>query len=100
VTWRARLREAVRRSGRKHSAIAWEAGIAPETLSRVLNAKHGRPMFETIVRITHASGHTVGWLLDERGFTLAPDQVRELRKAAKIIEDATGETSQAPRAPA
>jgi hypothetical protein len=35
--WRQRLREAVKRSGRKHSDIAWGAGVTPETLSRVLN---------------------------------------------------------------
>ena len=91
MMWRARLREAVRRSGMKHSIIALDAGIAPETLSRVLNAKHGRPMFNTIVRITHATGHTVGWLLEERGYTLDPEQVKQLRKAAAIIADATAD---------
>lgn len=93
MNWRERLREAVRRSGMKHSIIAMDAGIAPETLSRVLNAKHARPAFDTIVRITHATGHTVGWLLGERGYTFSPEQVRELRRAAAIIETATGEGS-------
>lgn len=59
MSWRERLREAVRDSGMKHSIIALDAGIAPETLSRVLGSKHGRPRFDTIVRITHATGHTV-----------------------------------------
>src|SRR3954468_869342 len=89
--WRARLREAVRRSGRKHSVIARDAGIAPETLSRVLNSSHARPTLETIVHIAHATGHTVGWLLRERGFFLSPDQVKRLREAAAIIEDVTKE---------
>jgi transcriptional regulator with XRE-family HTH domain len=92
-TWRDRLREAVRRSGKKHSTIARDAGIAPETLSRVLSAKHGSPAFETVVRIAHATGHSVGWLLEERGFSFSPEQVRELRKAAAIIEAVTGDGS-------
>jgi hypothetical protein len=89
VDWRDRLRVAVERSGRKHAAIAWAAGIAPETLSRVLNAVHAQPAFDTVVHIVHATGHTVGWLLAERGYSLSPDQVRDLRRAAAIIEDAT-----------
>lgn len=87
--WRERLREAVRRSGMKRSVIALDAGICPETLSRILNAAHARPAFETIVRITHATGHTVGWLLEERGYSLSPDQVEQLRDAAAIIEAIT-----------
>jgi transcriptional regulator with XRE-family HTH domain len=79
----------VQRSGRKHSAIAYEAGIAPETLSRVLNAAHARPAFETVVRITHATGHTVGWLLAERGYALDAEQVRQLWRVAAIIEAVT-----------
>lgn len=89
--WRVRLRSAVQRSGRKHSAIAYDAGIAPETLSRVLNASHARPAFGTVVRIAHAAGHSVAWLLGERGFSLSPDQVKRLREAAQIIEDVTKE---------
>ena len=73
----------------KHSIVAMDAGIAPETLSRVLNAAHASPAFETVVQITHATGHTVGWLLGERGYSLSPDQVRDLRRAAAIIEEAT-----------
>ncbi|MGZ5443135.1 MAG: hypothetical protein ACXW5U_22960 [Thermoanaerobaculia bacterium] len=73
----------------KHSIIAMDAGIAPETLSRVLNAAHVNPAFETVIRITHATGHTVGWLLGERGYSLSPDQVRGLQRAATIIEEAT-----------
>lgn len=89
--WRARLRSAVQGSGRKQAAIAYDAEIAPETLSRVLTAAHARPAFETVARIAHATGHTVGWLLGERGFSLSPDQVRELRRVAAIIEDVTKE---------
>jgi transcriptional regulator with XRE-family HTH domain len=73
----------------KHSIIALDAGIAPETLSRILNATHAQPAFETVIRIAHATGHTVGWLLEERGYMLSPEEVRQLRRAAAIIEAVT-----------
>jgi hypothetical protein len=93
VDWRDRLRVAVERSGQKHAAIAWAAGIAPETLSRVLNAVHAQPAFDTVVHIVHATGHTVGWLLAERGYSLSPDDVKRLRAAAETIEALTRETA-------
>ena len=37
--WRERLREAVRRSGKKQQVVAWEARIDTCTLSRVLTGK-------------------------------------------------------------
>ena len=89
AAWRERLREAVERCGEKHSVIAFDAGIAPETLSRILNATNAFPGFETIVRITHATGNTVGWLLGERGYSFDPEEVRQLRRAAAIIATAT-----------
>ena len=89
--WRARLRAAVQRSGRKHSAIARDAGIAPETLSRVLNYSHAHPGFETVARIAHAAGETVGWVLDERGYALSSAHVRRLREASAAIAEAIRE---------
>lgn len=89
--WRVRLRAAVRRSGRKQAAIAWDAGIAPETLSRVLNDVHARPAFDTIVGIVHASGETVGWLLGERGYCLSGDQIAKARTVAKFLSTITSE---------
>lgn len=91
MTWRDRLREAVQESGMKHSIIAMDAGIAKETLSRVLNGSHPRPSFETVVRIAHATGYTVGWLLGERGYSFGPEDVKQLRKAAAIIAAAVGD---------
>jgi transcriptional regulator with XRE-family HTH domain len=82
------LRAAIERSGRKHSAIARDAGIAPETLSRILNAVHGQPSFDTIVRIARAVNENVGWLLDERGFSLSVEEQRELRKVVRFLDDA------------
>jgi predicted transcriptional regulator len=37
LTWRERLCAVVQRSGMKRGALARNAGIAPESLSRVLN---------------------------------------------------------------
>jgi transposase-like protein len=39
--WRLRLQAAVQRSGRKRSGLAREVGIAPETLSRIVNGVDG-----------------------------------------------------------
>lgn len=87
VNWRQRLRAAIERSGRKHSAIAREAGVAPETLSRILTATHMRPTFDTVVRIAHAVNENVGWLLDERGFALSADEQKQLRKVVRFLDD-------------
>jgi transcriptional regulator with XRE-family HTH domain len=86
-SWRDRLRLAVAQDGRKQAAIAWQAGIAPETLSRILNGS--QPQLETVARIAHACGTTVGWLLSERGHALSIDQRRQLREAAAVIIKAT-----------
>jgi SOS-response transcriptional repressor LexA len=85
--WRGRLRVAVEKNGRKHSVIAREAGVAPETLSRILTATHHRPNFETIVRIAAAVNENVGWLLEERGFALSSDEQKQLRKAVRFLDD-------------
>ena len=87
VDWRARLRAAVARSGKKQSAIARDAGVAPETLSRVLTATLTRPSFDIVVRITHALNENVGWLLDERGFSLTGEEQRQLRKVVRFLDD-------------
>ena len=86
--WRARLRRAINRSGRKHSAVAWDAGIAPRTLSLILNGRM-LPNFEIVVRITHAVGETVGWLLGEYGYSLSEQERGRLRAAAATIIDVT-----------
>ena len=72
----------------KHSVVAYDAGITPETLSRILNAAHARPAFETVVRIAHAVDENVGWLLDERGFALSADEQNQLRKVVRFLDDA------------
>lgn len=49
-------------------------------LSRVLSGVHAQPAFETVVRITHALGESVGTLLDEPAFSLNAEQRAELRR--------------------
>jgi SOS-response transcriptional repressor LexA len=80
VNWRERLRAAIDASGRRQNAIAESAGVTPETLSRVLSGIHAQPAFETVVRITHALGESVGTLLDEPAFSLNAEQRAELRR--------------------
>ena len=88
VTWRERLRAAIERSGMKQSVIALDAGITPETLSRILTAEHQRPSLDTITRIAHAIHENVGWILDERSFTLSADEMRQLRQAVRFLDTA------------
>lgn len=85
-TWRARLREAIEKSGKKQSAIAADAGITPTTLSRILTAAHERPTLDTIVRIARALDESVGWILDEPSFYLSADDQRKLHDAVRILD--------------
>ena len=87
-SWRDRLRVAVVQTGEKRSVIAYRAEITPETLSRVLSGTHAHPQLETVARIAHACGVSVGWLLSER-YAFTDDERRKLRMAAAIIERAT-----------
>ncbi|PYQ29517.1 MAG: hypothetical protein DMF56_11160 [Acidobacteria bacterium] len=87
VDWRKRLRDAVVRSGRKQSWIAKEAGIAPETLSRVLTSSLSNPSFDVVIRIARALNESVGWLLDERGFSLSTDEQKQLREVVRFLDD-------------
>lgn len=94
MTWRDRLRQAISESGLPQTVIARRAGMAPETLSRILTGGHSRPQFSTIVRIARAVRASVGWLLQERGYAFSEEEVKQLRKAAAIIEAATREDGQ------
>lgn len=89
--WRDRLREAVDRSWMKRSAIAREAGTAPETLSRILTGRSPNPGFDLVVRITHAAGESVGWVLGERGYCLSAEQVTRAREVAKVLRKVVGD---------
>jgi transcriptional regulator with XRE-family HTH domain len=69
-SWRERLKRAVQNRAAvtytKQASIAALAGVTPETLSRILNAEHARPSFETIVRIALASKEHIGYLIGDR----------------------------------
>src|SRR5882672_9179295 len=88
VGWRERLRAAIDQSGMKHSLVAIDAGITPETLSRILTAEHQRPSLNTITRIAHAVDENVGWILGETGFSLSSSELRELRGVLRFLEEA------------
>ena len=89
--WRARLREAVDRSDKKHSAIAWDVGICPATLSRILTGRTRRPSFEIVVRIAHLVGERVGWVLGENPYSLSLAEQELLRRAVATIRKIIGD---------
>lgn len=94
--WRERLRDAVQRSGKKHSTVAWDAGITRATLSRILTGK-SQPRFETVMSIVHATGETVGWVCGEQGFYLDGHQRAKVRTVAGILMDMTRSNPPTPR---
>lgn len=88
--WRERLRQAVRASGKKQAAIAYEVKMTQESVSRILSAQHVRPSFETVVKIAHAAGVSVGWVLQEQGFSLTDEQRAKVRTAGMTLLNLTG----------
>lgn len=88
MTWLDRLRLAVKNSGVTQREIARRAGIAPETLSRILNRGHQEPSFSTVIRIARAARVKVGWLLDEaRGAELNERERKTVLAAGVILLD-------------
>lgn len=84
--WQARLRLAIERSGKKHSVIAREAGIAPETLSRILNDPNASPLVGTFMSIVRAADESIGWVLGESGYDFSWYELRRMREvAARIV---------------
>ena len=61
------------------SRLAEEAGISPEALSKIINGVTADPQLDTIVRIAHVLGETVGSLLGETGFDLDAADQQHLR---------------------
>ncbi|HXA18876.1 MAG TPA: helix-turn-helix transcriptional regulator [Thermoanaerobaculia bacterium] len=84
--WRKRLRHAIDLTRRTQASIAAQAGVNPETLSRVLSGVHAQPAFETVVRITHATGETIGWLLREPQTFLSTDDSAQMRQFIDFLE--------------
>jgi transcriptional regulator with XRE-family HTH domain len=85
LEWRDRLRLAVDLSGKKHSAIAHAAEITPGSLSRILTGRRRHPQFETVVRIVHACGEKVGWILGEDRAPLSADETERMREIAAFL---------------
>lgn len=65
-----RLKAAIAARGMKQSALAAEAGIPPETLSRILTRTTENPGIHTVSKIARVLGESVGSLLGERGFEI------------------------------
>jgi transcriptional regulator with XRE-family HTH domain len=88
--WRERLRRAIFKTGRTQRAVAEEAEITASTLSRILTGSHAEPKFSTVIRIVHACGEHVGYILGEQPFNLSGEQRAKVRTAAGILMDLTG----------
>ncbi|HSY52669.1 MAG TPA: helix-turn-helix transcriptional regulator [Thermoanaerobaculia bacterium] len=84
--WRRRLTRAIDLSRRTQASIAAQAGITPETLSRVIRGVHAQPQFETVVRIIHATGETVGWILREPQTFVSADDSARMREVIDFLE--------------
>src|SRR5258708_8825756 len=81
---RVRARQAIRESGKKQSAVACEAGMTPESVCRILSAQHARPSSESIARIARADGVSLGWIMEEPGFT-STDELRAKVRTAGVL---------------
>ena len=84
--WRRRLTHAIDRTRRTQASIAEQAGVSPETLSRVIHGVHAQPGFETVVRIIHATGESVGWLLREPQTFLSANDSARMREVIDFLE--------------
>jgi transcriptional regulator with XRE-family HTH domain len=89
--WRWRLRDAIDRTGRTDRDVARGAGLAPATLSRLLNDDRSKPWLLTLVRLASELGVTVGWLLNEPEFRIGEREREQLRDAVHVILRLTGE---------
>jgi transcriptional regulator with XRE-family HTH domain len=65
-----RLKAAIAARGLKQSTLAAEAGIPPETLSRILTRTTENPGIHTVSKIAKVLGESVGSLLGERGYEI------------------------------
>src|SRR3954453_21229520 len=83
--WRGAPPAAVELPGKKHWIIAEDAGVTRATLSRVLNGWHAHPTFDTVVRITHAVGENVGWILHESRAPLPGEEIEKMREIAEFL---------------
>jgi AraC-like DNA-binding protein/transcriptional regulator with XRE-family HTH domain len=92
VSWRKRLRAAIDGSGRTHHATAELAGVAQATLSRILSGSNAQPAFDTVVRIAHAAGESVGSLLEEDAFVITREPEGEVHRVIGCMDTAAAAT--------
>jgi len=71
MDWRARLRQAIDATGKEDKTVAADAGIAKETLSRILSGEIQDPGFETMRSLAAATNVTIGWLAGDEPFSPA-----------------------------
>ena len=88
--WPKRLRQAVDETNKKHSYIAEQAGMAPATLSRVLNDRIANPGFELVVAVAQQTRRSVAWIIGEADSQLLAYERSTLLDAAEIILKSEG----------
>ena len=64
--------------------------MTPESVCGILSAQHARPSFASIARIARAAGVSLGWLMEEPGFTLTDEQRAKVRTAGVLLLNLTG----------
>src|SRR5258708_39170776 len=88
--WLERLRQEIRAIGAKQWIIAADIGMTQASVTCVLKGKHVQPSFETVVKIAHSAGVSVGWELEEPEFALSDEHRAKMRSASVIPLDLTG----------
>jgi hypothetical protein len=53
-------------------------------------AEHISPSFERVAKIAHVAGVSVGWVLEESGFSLTDEQRAKVRTAGVLLLNLTG----------
>lgn len=83
--WRKRFVSAIDITRRTQNAIAEQAGVSPETLSRIIHGIHAQPQFETVVKIVYATHESVGWLLGEARAPLSSEEIAKMREITDFM---------------
>lgn len=95
--WQERLWRTAKRSGLTQDEIAKRAGISAESLSRIMTGGTRSPRIDTLAVVAHVLGTSVGWLLEEEGYSLSSEELQNfrviamrLRSLAAVIEEIVG----------
>jgi len=80
-----RMRMAVDATGRTQEAIAIEAGVPPETLSRIITGDSENPKLGTLKKLARPLGVSVGWLLGEPTANFSADEAKGLLEAIEVM---------------